>query len=109
MRKSTRREINKLRELFWYLLRGQRCAHCNELFIEDDDWVILPHGTGHGRPLGDLAITIDHKIPHGGNAPRNLRLMHKKCHGRHHMQARSAELRKQSKAAVEAARRVGAR
>ena len=90
MRKSTRRELNKLRELFWYLIRGQRCAHCKELFVEDDAWTVMPHGTGHGLPLGNLLITIDHKITFGGNAPSNLRLMHKRCHGQHHMQERHA-------------------
>jgi hypothetical protein len=102
MRKSTRHELNKLREMFWYLIRGKRCAACHELFVEDDAWIVMPHGTGHGQPMGKLQITIDHRVTLGGNAPRNMRLMHKSCHGRHHMKDRYAALRKQ---AVEARRR----
>jgi hypothetical protein len=106
MRKSTRSELNKLRELFWYLIRGQRCAHCKALFIENDDWIVLPFGTGHGPGLGDLKITIDHRDTYGGNAPSNLRLMHKRCHGQHTMaERRKAETVTARKAAVEARRR----
>lgn len=108
MRKSTRSELNKLRELFWYLIRGQRCAHCKALFVEDDDWIVMPHGTGHGRPLGELKITIDHKVTYAGNAPANLRLMHKACHGQHTMaERRKADAALASREAVEFKRRGG--
>jgi hypothetical protein len=109
MRKATRSELNKLRELFWYLIRGQHCAHCKASFVEDDDWIVMPHGTGHGRPLGELKITIDHKVTYAGNASANLRLMHKTCHARHTMKQRQQDgLAAARRAAVEVRRRGAA-
>jgi len=84
MTKPTRRELNKLRELFWFLIRGRKCAHCDELFLEEDVYQLMRHGDGTGDPL-TLKLTIDHQDgDHLNNAGGNHRLMHSSCHKTHH-------------------------
>lgn len=80
MRKSTRRELNKLRELFWYFIAGKKCARCHELFVPADAYEMASHGDCRGEPVS-LKITIHHRDhDHSNNDRRNHSLMHNACH-----------------------------
>lgn len=82
MRKSTRRELRKLRELVHVLLSGKRCCFCKEPILEVEDGF---QGSGDGPQL-EIKVTIHHKDgDHDNNDPRNHRLAHQSCHKRHHM------------------------
>ena len=84
MQKSKRRELNKLRELFWFFIYGKRCAVCKELFVESDLYELAKHGDARGEPLS-IRLTIDHKNgDHSDNRPQNHRLVHERCHKIHH-------------------------
>ncbi len=84
MRKSTRSELNKLRELFWYFIHGKRCAICKEKFVEDDVYTLHRHGDGTGAPLS-MRLTIHHKNgDHDDNERSNHGLVHATCHRRYH-------------------------
>ena len=81
MRKSTRRELRKLRELVRVLLDGKVCCFCKEPLLDNTDF--LP-GNGEGFQIGEQ-ISIHHRDGnHGNNDPRNLKFVHRTCHKRHH-------------------------
>lgn len=86
MRKSTRSELNKLRELVHYLLAERKCCFCKQPLIEvPDGWV---PGTGSGPPL-KAKVAVHHKD--GWEDPvKDTQLCHRKCHLRHHAKQRIA-------------------
>lgn len=82
MRKSTRRELRKLRELVHLLLAAKRCCFCRKPLVEvEDGW----QGSGDGPQLA-AKVTIHHKNgDHDDNRPSNHALCHQTCHKSHHM------------------------
>jgi hypothetical protein len=84
MSAASRQELNKLRELFYYFIDGERCAHCGEQFVADHNYEAASHGDARGKPLS-VRITIDHiDGDHSNNQRSNHRLMHAACHKTHH-------------------------
>jgi hypothetical protein len=76
--------LNKLRELFWLMIRGKKCCFCHNAFLEDDRFEVMRHGDGTGEPLS-MKITIHHwNGLHSDNRPGNHRLAHSSCHKAHH-------------------------
>ena len=86
MRKSTRRELNKLRELVAYLLRDRKCCFCHRVITDHDG---ATDGEGRGRPLTDR-ITIHHRNQvHHDKRRSNERLAHQTCHKSFHARQRT--------------------
>lgn len=85
MRKSTRRELRKLRELVYHLLDGKICCFCFLPLIDTDG---VQFGSGDGPPLSDK-VTIHHRDGcHENNERSNRRLAHARCHKSHHARLR---------------------
>jgi hypothetical protein len=85
MRKSTRRELAKLRELYRFLVRGRRCYFCKRALLETEK--VIRDGDGYGAPVKATDVTIHHLDgDHENKARRNEDLAHVKCHKRHHAQ-----------------------
>ena len=81
MMKKTRSELNKLRELTQYLLRGRKCCFCHRLLTDYDGSL---DGDGTSRPLAER-ITIHHRDgDHYNKALTNQRLAHQSCHKAFH-------------------------
>lgn len=86
MRKSTRRELRKLRELVHFLLAERRCCFCRQLLVETPGH--YAPGNGEGPPLDD-AICVHHRDgDHHNNRRANTRLAHSTCHKRFHARQR---------------------
>lgn len=90
MRKSTRRELNKSRELLRFLLRDRCCCFCKEPLIDDEDRIM--DGEGRAKPIAILPTIHHHDPKHLGkkhtHAHRNQqkfekRLAHPTCHRRY--------------------------
>ena len=82
MRKSTRRELRKLRELVHVLARGKVCCFCGLPLLSNarDGF----QGNADGPRLVDR-ITVHHgNGDHSDNAPENHELAHRRCHKQHH-------------------------
>jgi hypothetical protein len=91
MRKSTRRELRKLRELVRVLLDGKRCCFCKEPLVDNTDF--LP-GNGEGFQISEQ-ITIHHRNGlHEDNRQSNLRFCHRSCHKKHHAREQKLWARK---------------
>lgn len=83
MRRSTRLELAKLRELAHFLLQGKCCFFCKKPLITTINRV--PHGDGNGSPINRL-ITIHHVDgDHSNDARSNKRLVHTTCHKAYNM------------------------
>ncbi len=84
MRKSTRRELNKARELIWHFLEGERCFFCKELLAEQPE---IEFGLAQGPPI-PVEITIHHKDEESNRkkfsavdqSKANRTLAHRRCH-----------------------------
>ena len=84
MRKSIRRELNKLRELARHFLEGETCCFCHKPWLPPNALDDHEHGSGTGSPLL-LDVTIHHRDgDHFNNAKANRTLAHRACHRRHH-------------------------
>jgi hypothetical protein len=84
MRKSTRRELAKLREIALHFLDGVRCFFCRKLLLPDGVLESHEPGSGRGVPLY-LAITEHHvNGNHDDNRRSNRVWAHRTCHRRHH-------------------------
>ena len=88
MRKSSRRELNKLRELAHFFLEGQRCFFCRQLLVPDADSIGVGEGTG--APLPDACDVVFHHINgnHYDNRRANKAPAHDRCHASWHMRER---------------------
>jgi len=89
MRKSTRQELRKLRELLRFLLRGKKCYFCRKPLIKDKSYA--KDGDSQGSPIS-RRVTIHHKDgDHDNDALGNKKLAHTPCHKSHHMKERWRE------------------
>src|SRR5437870_5456590 len=92
MRKSTRQELRKCREIVRFLLRGRGCFFCRKPLIEEESYCV--DGDGQGSPLGQLP-TIHHiDENHDNDDEKNKALAHVSCHKRYHATRRHEEARK---------------
>jgi hypothetical protein len=83
MRKSSRRELNKLRELLWFFVRGKTCYFCKQALAPDQKRIT--DGDGTAEPFTALDITLHHlNGDHDDKAKSNERLSHFSCHKAHH-------------------------
>jgi hypothetical protein len=99
MRKSTRQELRKCREIIRFILRGKKCwfygrknhPDCKGLLIHSKSYA--KDGDGQGSPV--RSITIHHiDSNHGNDRDNNKALVHDSCHRRHHALERAAERRR---------------
>jgi len=102
MRKSTRQELRKCRELLRHVLRGKTCyfykrkgfPDCPGLLIVDKSYA--KDGDGQGSPIA-RTITIHHKNGnHEDDRQSNKAPCHTGCHKRHHMLLRHRAKRKEA-------------
>lgn len=106
MRKSTRQELRKLREMVRWAFADVVCFFCHESLLfhdpehdddEDDDIVPVDcynPGDGESSPM-DLDVTLHHKDGnHSNNDRRNHAWAHRRCHKGHHMAERHAAKRR---------------
>jgi hypothetical protein len=88
MRKSTRQELRKLRELVWEAYDGVACFFCHEPLLDGTN----EYGNGNGdgtKTDSMLEITVHHKDgDHSNNEPRNRKPCHRRCHKSFHMAER---------------------
>lgn len=77
MRRSTRSELNKLREVVGFLLQETRCPFCGDHLLDADTregaWEL--EGTGRGVPVDPRQLSIHHEKGRGV-------LTHYTCHMR---------------------------
>jgi hypothetical protein len=86
MRKSTRQELRKCRELLRFLLRDKKCCFCKKPLQDDKSYA--KDGDGQGSPIC-RRITIHHKDGnHQNDNPENKKLSHTTCHKSYHMRQR---------------------
>jgi len=85
MRSSTRAELNKLREIAWFVLRDQKCCFCHKPLLPKEK-LKCQDGNGRGEPMPEIVrVTIHHRNGnHHDNRRTNKRLSHQPCHKRHH-------------------------
>lgn len=75
MRKSTRQELRKSREILRFCLRGKICFFCNTPLITTKSYA--KDGDGQGSPVRN--ITVHHKDGnHRNDAEKNKALCHDK-------------------------------
>lgn len=92
MRKSTRRELRKLRELARFLLVGKQCCFCGKAILRDEE-AVVEYGNADG-PVLEEEIAIHHENgDHGDNRHDNLKLAHRKCHKSFHAREQRAKER----------------
>lgn len=89
MRKSTRQELRKCRELLHFFLRGEKCFFCKLPLTQGKSYA--KDGDGQGSPIS-RTITIHHKdLNHGNDAEKNKVLAHDWCHRSFHAKLRAKE------------------
>lgn len=102
MQKQTRRELNKLRELLWYFVRGKHCYFCHEPLSAPEK--MIRDGDGTAEPFNALDITIHHLDGnHARKDAANEALAHFSCHKSHHakhMVRKGGKFHKQGKAVI---------
>lgn len=98
MRKSTRQELRKLREIVRECLDGKNCFFCHKPLLRTPNY--HGHGDGEGSPINtDLAL--HHKDGnHSNNEKSNRKWSHRPCHKRHHMKLRWREKRRTERRAA---------
>ena len=95
MRKSTRQELRKCRELIRHLIRGKICWFCKKPLMDDESYA--KDGDGQGSPISRL-ITIHHKDGnHKNDEKKNKKLAHTSCHKSYHMKERWKKQKKERK------------
>lgn len=88
MRKSTRQELRKCRELLHFLLRGKLCFFCKTALHTNGSYA--KDGDGQGSPIA-RNITIHHiDLDHDNDAESNKALAHSACHRSFHLMLRWA-------------------
>jgi len=89
MRKSTRQELRKCRELIRFLIRDKCCCFCHKPLMDDESYA--KDGDGQGSPIA-RRITIHHVDGnHENDAQNNKRLSHTSCHLSYHARKRHKE------------------
>jgi hypothetical protein len=97
MRRSTRQELRKLREIAREILDGKTCLFCKELLISEDN--SYGHGDGEGSPFA-TDLTLHHRDgDHSNNDKRNRVWTHRRCHKSYHLTLRHKQNRKLKRAA----------
>jgi len=82
MSKTSRRELQKQRELLWHFLDGEKCFFCKKALAVPPE--PIKYGNACAPPL-DGIITIHHKNGnHSDNRKTNRALAHQSCHKSHH-------------------------
>jgi hypothetical protein len=106
MRKSTRQELRKLREIVREVFEitkdspekgvsvNRLCFFCNEPLIDGEN--SYHPGDGEGSPIDSLMeFTLHHKDGnHSNNKHSNRKWSHRRCHKSHHLTERHAQNRK---------------
>lgn len=89
MRKSTRQELRKLREIVREVLEGKLCPFCKEPLITDEN--CYGHGDGESSPFS-TELTLHHKDGnHQNNEKKNRVWSHRRCHKSYHLTERWRE------------------
>lgn len=92
MRKSTRQELRKLREIVREVFEDQLCPFCKEPMIATSN--AYGHGDGESSPF-DIEWALHHKNgDHSDNAKRNRVWSHRRCHKSFHLTERHKQNRK---------------
>ncbi len=95
MRKSTRQELRKLREIVREAFEDRLCPFCKEPMISEAN--AYNHGDGESSPF-DVDWSLHHKDGnHYNNEKRNRVWSHRRCHKAHHMTERHKANRKAKK------------
>jgi hypothetical protein len=103
MRKSTRREVRKLREIAHYFLEDVKCYFCKKLLLGKNRYA---PGRADGSPI-DIKLTQHHKDgDHYNQEKKNRVWSHDSCHRAHHMKMRHKERRKAKRLARKEERRL---
>lgn len=85
MRKSTRQELRKLREIVHELLEGMNCYFCHEPLLPKNHH---GHGDGEASPI-DTDLALHHRDGnHSNNEKSNRKWSHRRCHKSFHMKER---------------------
>lgn len=94
MRRSTRQELRKLRELVWEAYEGVNCYFCREPLLEGEN--LYGNGNGDGTKTDQMMeITVHHRDgDHYNNTAGNHKPCHRRCHKSFHMKERWAAKRK---------------
>jgi hypothetical protein len=96
MRRSTRQELRKLREIVREVFEGRVCPFCKEPLLQSDN--SYNHGDGESSPF-DTDLTLHHKDgDHDNNDKHNRVWSHRRCHKSFHLTARHKANRKQKRA-----------
>ena len=109
MRKSTRQELRKLRELVWEAFEGVSCYFCHEPLLTGSNLYKDGHGSGDGTKTAEmLEITIHHRDGnHHNQEKRNRKPCHSRCHRSHHMTMRWVERKRAARSAKTTATKGG--
>ena len=87
MRRSTRRELHKLREIVHVLLAGRTCPFCKAPLLTTENTYKV--GESRGAPV-NADLTWHHKDGDHYNDDRaNLALTHDTCHRAYHARERA--------------------
>ena len=91
MRRATRRELHKLREVVHVLLAGKTCMFCRTPLVTTTNAYKI--GESRGGPV-NADLTWHHKDgDHWNDDPKNLALTHDSCHRSYHARQRAAKRR----------------
>lgn len=89
MRRSSKAELQMLREYAWLTMPLEVCYFCKGRLITRDSTISFGHRR-HGPIL--VKITVHHKDHNReNNTQDNLRLAHKKCHQKYHAEVNSVD------------------
>lgn len=92
MRRSTRRELHKLREIVHVLLAPKTCMFCKAPLITTENSYKV--GEARGGPVNS-DLTWHHKDgDHFNDDPSNLALTHDTCHRAYHARERARARRR---------------
>lgn len=104
MRRSTRQELRKLREIVREVFEGVDCYFCKESLLNGDGKNHYGHGDGEGSPVRMTELTLHHRDGnHHNNEKRNRVWSHRRCHKsyhlaeRHRLKKKSATTRRKSR------------
>lgn len=97
MRRSTRQELRKLREIVREVFEDRTCPFCTEPLLDTKN--SYNHGDGESSPF-DTDFALHHKDGnHDNNKKKNRVWSHRRCHKSFHLTERHKQNRKLRKAA----------
>lgn len=92
MRRSTRQELRKLREIVREVFEDVQCGLCKEPLLDSEN--CYNHGDGEGSPVR-AGLTLHHRDGnHNNNAKKNRQWVHTRCHKSYHLAERHAARRR---------------